>query len=226
MNIKQIKFIIKRFALSALLCKQCGFDAVTIHCGHGYLISQFLSCITNKRTDEYGAQSIESRSKFAVEIVSKVREFVGDEFPIFIKINSHDGVDKDGVTVNESIQFCRLLVRAGADVVIPTTGFILKNGIFMMRGEVPIIKMCTQSVSWIKKIGIGLVGPFLIPTVKFRPMFLYETSVKLLDGLTGLESNQKPMVCYLGGVTSLKDMNAAFESGFEIFSLGRALLRE
>eukprot|EP01084_Bolivina_argentea_P197768 338840_1 len=151
MSIKDIKTKINQFAQAALLCKQCGFDAITLHCGHGYLISQFLSLVTNNRTDVYGAETVESRCKFAKDIVQKMRELCGDKFPILIKINSHDGVD-GGVTVEESIQFCQILLKNGADVIIPTAGFILQNGIFMMRGKVPIYRMVIESVSWIKKL--------------------------------------------------------------------------
>lgn len=223
MSIQDVKDKINQFAQSALLCKQCGFDAITLHCGHGYLISQFLSLLTNNRDDEYGKQSIESRCKFATDIVKKIRELCGDDFPIFVKINTHDGVD-DGVTVEESIQFCQILLENGADVIIPTAGFILKNGIFMMRGKVPIYRMMVEATSWVKKIAFALVGPWLIPNIKFRSMFLWPTSLQLLNGIK--ESKQDGIVTYLGGITSLKDMNKAFESGFELISMGRALLRE
>ena len=134
-----------------------------------------------------------------------------------------------GVTVEESIEFCRILIQNGADVIIPTAGVILKNGIFMMRGNVPIYRMATEAISWVKKIGIGLCGPWIIESRKFRAMFLWETSLKLLDGLRRAESNGDIgdfKVCYLGGITSLRDMNKAFESGFELVAMGRALLRE
>ena len=226
LTIEDINKLINKFGESALLCKQCGFDAITVHCGHGYLISQFLSCITNKRNDEYGKELIESRCKFAIDIIKKIRKLCGNEFPIFVKMNSHDGVDQ-GITVQESIQFCQLLLKNGADVIIPTAGFILNNGIFMMRGNVPIYKMVIESSSWIKKIGIGLVGPWLIPNIKFRSMFLWETSLKLLNGIKESEGDkEEAIVAYLGGITSLQDMNKAFESGFEFVAMGRALLRE
>ena len=73
MTIKDIRNKINEFGQSALLCKQCGFDAITLHCGHGYLISQFLSKITNHRKDKYGNKTIQTRCQFAVDIIKKIR---------------------------------------------------------------------------------------------------------------------------------------------------------
>ncbi len=85
----EIEVIIKRFAESALRAKEAGFTGVQIHAAHGYLISQFLTPLVNKRTDKWGG-SLENRSRLLREVIIAVRQAVGDDFPIGVKLNSAD----------------------------------------------------------------------------------------------------------------------------------------
>ena len=73
---------IEAFVSAALMAKKAGFDAVEIHAGHGYLLSQFLSPWTNKRKDKYGG-SLENRLRFPVEVIQQVRKSVGKDFPFW-----------------------------------------------------------------------------------------------------------------------------------------------
>ena len=227
LSIENIQELVEKFGKAAKICQECNFDAVTVHCGHGYLISQFLSPLTNFRTDKYGKQSIESRAQFAVEIIKRIRHYVGESFPVLIKINSHDGV-KGGLSVDDSAKICQILIDNGGDVIIPSAGFILKNGIYMMRGKVPMINMVLKAKSWIKRIGISLVGPFLIPNIKFKSMYLLDTSLSLLNKIFKKDNNNKckGIFCYIGGITNLNDMNKALAAGFELIAISRAVLRE
>lgn len=86
---EEIKEIIENFGKAAKRCKQAGFDAVEILAGTGYLISAFLSPLTNKREDEYGG-SLENRMRFGIEVLKSVRESVGDDFPVMVRINGND----------------------------------------------------------------------------------------------------------------------------------------
>ncbi len=72
------------FVAAALRAKEAGYDGVEIHSAHGYLLNQFFSPLTNKRTDEYGAQSIENRIRFQLEMYTKARKALGDDYPIFL----------------------------------------------------------------------------------------------------------------------------------------------
>lgn len=96
-----------QFALTAERAKSLGFDGVVIHSGHGGLLAQFLSAITNRRTDEYGG-SAENRARFPVRLVKAVRDRVGKDFIIELRISASECVD-GGVTVEESIAYCRML---------------------------------------------------------------------------------------------------------------------
>ena len=103
------------FADAALRAKKAGFDGIEIHGAHFYLISQFLSPLFNKRNDEYGGND-ENRARFLLEIISKVREKVGNEYIVGLKINSEDG-DENGITEQGFIKICQLAEKAGVDYI-------------------------------------------------------------------------------------------------------------
>ncbi len=110
-----IESLAKRFAESAIKSKQAGADGVQIHAAHGYLLSQFLSPHYNKRIDEYGGD-IKGRSKIIFEIYREIRNAVGDDFPIWIKINSTDMIE-GGLTFEETKWVCQELDKIGLDAV-------------------------------------------------------------------------------------------------------------
>ena len=115
MTKEDILRIENNFAEAALRAKKAGFDGVEIHGAHFYLVSEFLSPLYNKRTDEYGG-SDENRARFLVEIIEKMREKVGKEYIIGVKINSEDA-DPNGITEEGFIKTCQLAEAAGADYI-------------------------------------------------------------------------------------------------------------
>lgn len=104
------------FVKAAVRAKKAGYDAVEIHSAHGYLMNQFLSPITNKRTDEYGSQSIENRIRFQVETYRKTREALGDDYPIFIRLGGCDYME-GGSTIEDAVEACKLLEKEGIDLI-------------------------------------------------------------------------------------------------------------
>ena len=112
---QEILDIIAKFALSAKLAKQAGFTGVQIHGAHGYLVSQFLSSRHNQRTDSWGG-SLENRMRFVLEVYKAIRNEVGNDFPIGIKLNSADFM-KGGFTEEESMQVVQALSAAGIDLI-------------------------------------------------------------------------------------------------------------
>lgn len=112
---EEIEWIIKRFATTAALAKQAGFTGVQIHSAHGYLGSQFLSPLTNQRTDEWGG-TLENRARFLLRTVAEVRQAVGDEFPVSVKLNSSD-FQKGGFTLEECVQVVKWLADARIDLL-------------------------------------------------------------------------------------------------------------
>jgi len=111
MSTEEIGETIEAFAQGVRRAKEAGFDAVQLHGAHGYLISEFLSPYTNKRTDEYGGSTV-NRFRFVEEIYKRSVELVGKDFPILIKINGDDFLD-GGVTVEESKNIASKLSKLG-----------------------------------------------------------------------------------------------------------------
>lgn len=112
---EEILIIIKKFATSAKLAKEAGFTGVQIHGAHGYLVSQFLSPRHNQRDDQWGG-SLENRMRFVLSVYSAIREQVGSDFPIGIKLNSADFM-KGGFTEDDSMQVVKTLADAGIDLI-------------------------------------------------------------------------------------------------------------
>lgn len=112
---KEIWEIIEKYGNTALIAKKAGFSGVQIHGAHGYLVSQFLSPLTNVRTDQWGG-SIESRAKFVIKIYRNMRKKVGPDFPIGIKINSAD-FQRGGFSEEESMQVLDILSAEGMDLL-------------------------------------------------------------------------------------------------------------
>lgn len=117
----EIPLVQDRFAQAALRAKKAGFDAVEILGSAGYLISQFLSSITNKREDKYGG-SFENRMRFGLEVVEKVRATVGGDYPVFMRLAGNDFM-KGGNKNEEARIFARELEKASIDLIDITGGW-------------------------------------------------------------------------------------------------------
>jgi 2,4-dienoyl-CoA reductase-like NADH-dependent reductase (Old Yellow Enzyme family) len=115
MSEEDVSQLPEMYAKAAKIAKDTGFTGVQIHAGHGFLLSQFLSPLFNRRTDQYGG-SVESRSRIIVEIIHKVRLTVGDTFPIGIKINSSDQLE-GGLTQEEALEIVRILDTTSIDLI-------------------------------------------------------------------------------------------------------------
>lgn len=118
---KQIKKIISQFAESALRVKKSGCDGVELHASHGYLIQQFLSPATNRRTDEYGG-SLENRMRFLLEIIDGVREKCGRDFPLIVRLTVDEMYEKigqkgKGYTLAEGLKMAKILNDKGIDAI-------------------------------------------------------------------------------------------------------------
>lgn len=112
---EEILDIIQRFVTSAQICEKAGFEGVQLHGAHGYLISQFLSPLTNKRQDQWGG-SIENRMRFLLEIYKAVRAVTSDKFIISVKLNSAD-FQRGGITEDEVIAVFKAIDTAGIDLI-------------------------------------------------------------------------------------------------------------
>jgi len=120
LTVEEIEKVVEAFAQGARRAKEAGFDMVELHGAHGYLISQFMSAYANKRTDEYGG-GFEGFIRFPVEIVRRIRQLLGPDFPISFRISSEERVP-DGRTLPESIEMAKRLVQEGVNVLHVSIG--------------------------------------------------------------------------------------------------------
>jgi 2,4-dienoyl-CoA reductase-like NADH-dependent reductase (Old Yellow Enzyme family) len=116
----EISDTVAAFGEGARRAKGWGFDGVQLHGAHGFLINQFLSPLTNRRTDEYGG-SIENRSRFLLEVYRKVREKVGTDYPVLIKLNAADNLD-GGLEVDDAVYAAKKLAEVGIDAIEVSAG--------------------------------------------------------------------------------------------------------
>ena len=124
---EEISDICAAFGKAAARAKSAGFDAIQIHAAHGYLLSQFLSPFFNRRTDNYGG-SVENRSRIVLEVFRTIRQTVGKEYPILIKLNSQDFVQGGGLSVDDMLTVSSLLEKEGIDAIEMSGGTIYLSG--------------------------------------------------------------------------------------------------
>ena len=116
MTQQDIDEVIQSFADAARRSKEAGFDAIELHGGHGYLISSFLSPYVNHREDRYGGP-IENRARFLTEVIAAVRNEVGADFPILLRIDAHEYRIDGGITIDAAVKTAELAEKAGADAI-------------------------------------------------------------------------------------------------------------
>ncbi len=166
MSQQDIHQLVENFTTAALRAKQAGFDGVEIHGAHFYLLSQFLSPLTNKRSDPYGGD-INGRVRLAVDIVQSIREKCGPEYPLFFRINVEERI-KDGLILEESVEYARQIAAAGVDVfdvsLIAQGGFKTISGKTVLLGSsaLPKEKPSGDNISltstFKKEIGLPVIA--------------------------------------------------------------------
>lgn len=207
----------KAYGRSVGLAREAGFDAVEIHAGHGYLISQFLSPSTNHRKDEFGG-TLANRMRFMEMVMEEVMKAAGNDMAVLVKMNMRDGF-RGGMELDESLQVARKLQELGAHALVLSGGFVSKAPMYVMRGEMPIRTMTHYMTCWWLKYGVRLVGKYMIPSVPFREAYFLEDALKFREAL------DIPLV-YVGGLVSRQKIEEVLNHGFEAVQMGRALLNE
>jgi len=150
----EIQGLVRLYGEAARRACKAGFDAVEIHGAHGYLLNQFASPLSNRRTDEYGGP-FENRTRFPLEVVERVRKVVGSDTPLLYRLGAYDG-QEGGVTISECQAFARKLVEASINVVDVSGGLVgsdpegpTSQGYFL-----PLAEMIKQAVE-VPVIGVG-----------------------------------------------------------------------
>jgi 2,4-dienoyl-CoA reductase-like NADH-dependent reductase (Old Yellow Enzyme family) len=125
---QEVKQVVKDFAAAARRSVQAGVDVIEIHGAHGYLIHQFLSPITNRRTDEYGG-SFENRTRLLFEVIKAIREVIPAGMPLFLRLSSTEWMEEDDIAktlgswdVESSIKVAKQLPALGVDLLDVSSG--------------------------------------------------------------------------------------------------------
>lgn len=217
MKKEELPEMAKAYGNAVRLARRAGFDAVEVHAGHGYLISQFLSPYTNHRKDEYGG-SLENRMRFMDMVMKEVMQAAGSDMAVLVKMNMRDGF-KGGMEIDETMQVAKRLEQLGAHALVLSGGFVSKAPMYVMRGAMPI-KTLTHYMDcrWLKW-GVKMAGRMMIPTVPFQEAYFLEDALKFRKEI------KIPLV-YVGGLVSREKIDEVLNDGFEFVQMARALLNE
>ncbi|WP_256381460.1 NADH:flavin oxidoreductase [Pseudomonas veronii] len=213
MNEADMHRVANEFARAALLARDAGFDAVEIHMGHGYLLSQFISPLYNKRRDQYGG-NLENRLRFPCLVLRRVLDAVGSELAVICKYSIIDGA-KGGNTAEDGAAIARILEREGAHLLVLSAGMNVESITTMFGSSFPkenrasVSNPIVRTAMWIQ----GLTEP----QVEFREMYLLEHARKIRKAV------DMPLA-YLGGAKTRANVEQAMAEGFDAVAMGRALI--
>jgi len=209
----EIEDAIESFGRAARRAREAGFDGVQMHGAHGYLINQFLSGHTNRRTDRWGG-SLENRRRFLLAVYEAIRGAVGPDYPVLIKINARDPVPR-GVTLDEAIGTCRILDGLGIDAIEVSDGIdeLIKGGIptdVIMRG---------------RNLFQRIMMRFLIETMVKRRARMVEGYH--LSETAAVRQNVKAPVIAVGGIRRRAMMESVLAGGqADYVALSRPFIRQ
>lgn len=213
MNEADMHRVASEFARAALLARDAGFDAVEIHMGHGYLLSQFISPLYNKRRDLYGG-SVENRLRFPCLVLRRVLDAVGNDLAVICKYSITDGA-KGGNTAEDGAAIARILEREGAHLLVLSAGMNVESITTMFGSSFPkenrasVSNPIVRTAMWIQ----GLTEP----RITFREMYLLEHARKIRAAVN------MPLA-YLGGAKTAANVEQALAEGFDAVAMGRALI--
>lgn len=218
MNEADMARVTGEFVEAARLCREAGFDAVELHMGHGYLLNQFISPLSNRRRDGYGG-SAENRVRFPARVLSAVKEAVGKDLAVIAKINVADGVPR-GATAEDGAITARALEAAGADLLVLSAGRNVESVWFTFGSPMNVEEMSrVLQGSWLQRTAIRLAARSVPKGLQFREMYLLEYSRRIRAAV------QMPLA-YLGGVKSLANAQTAMREGFDCIVMARALIHD
>jgi 2,4-dienoyl-CoA reductase-like NADH-dependent reductase (Old Yellow Enzyme family) len=218
----EIRSIILAFVAAVVRARAAGFDGVEIHAAHGYLLSEFVSPVLNKRRDQWGG-STENRLRIVTEILSQARKKVGNSFPILVKMSGHDEFRR-GLAEAEAIKIARILQAASCDAIEVSCGY----GDFMYTVRTPkvpvdaILGLMTRyrDMPGYQKSLFRILAPYLIKTR--TPLINY--NVPLAEHI---KRNIDIPVIAVGGIRSLQDIRTIIlDKGLDFVSLSRPFIIE
>jgi 2,4-dienoyl-CoA reductase-like NADH-dependent reductase (Old Yellow Enzyme family) len=204
------------FVRAARNAREAGFDAVEIHMGHGYLLSQFISPLYNRRRDEYGG-GIDNRVRYPALVLRRVLDAVGRDMGVVCKFSVTDGV-RGGNTAVDGAAVARVLEREGAHLLVLSAGMNVESITTMFGSSFPKENRARPANALVA--AAMMIQQFTEPAnVQFREMYLLEHSRQVRAAV-------RMPLAYLGGLKSLASVERVLAEGFDAVALGRALICE
>ena len=216
LKVDELTQLTEDYQNAAVRAVEAGFDALELHMGHGYLLSQFLCPSINKRKDDYGG-SQENRARFPLEVLRAVREGVGNNVPIIVKMNLRDGF-RGGVEIEDSVRFAKLLEANDADALVLSGGFSGRNAMYLFRGPTFVEELIKVQRRKIDKLIYRMARPSL-RSQPFEELYFLKHARKVRAEVN------LPLIC-VGGVQSLASVHRALEEVYDALQLGRALIHD
>lgn len=171
MTTEEVEGLVKKFVIGAKIAQTAGIDGVELHGAHGYLIGQFMSPLTNRRTDKYGG-SFNNRMRFVTEIILGIKHICGPKFPISVRIDGDEFVE-GGITHEEAIKMARYLESIGVDAINVSSG--------TYESAVTIIEPISYKEGWKKHLAQGIKDNVKIPVIACNAIKTPEFAEKLLE---------------------------------------------
>jgi 2,4-dienoyl-CoA reductase-like NADH-dependent reductase (Old Yellow Enzyme family) len=216
MSADDMERVCGEFVRAARLARAAGFDAVEIHMGHGYLLSQFLTPFYNRRRDAYGGK-LHNRTRYPVMVLRRVLDAVGKELAVACKISVTDG-RRGGNTAADGAQIAQTLEREGAHLLVLSAGLNIESITTMFGSSFPRENR-THVGNPIVAAAMFLQQLTEPKNVKFRELYQLENSRQV-------RAATRMPLAYLGGVKSLANAEAALAEGFDALALGRVLIHQ
>jgi 2,4-dienoyl-CoA reductase-like NADH-dependent reductase (Old Yellow Enzyme family) len=194
-----ISRVVEAFARAADRAKRAGFDAVQIHAAHGYLLSQFLSPWSNHRTDEYGGP-LANRGRAVLEVLRAVRQAVGSDYPVLIKVNSEDFIE-GGFSVEDMLALSTLLEQAGIDAIE------MSGGTFNTASRYPVARLgaSKENMGYYQEAARRFKRQVKVPLILVGGLRTVDAAEHLVaDGIADYIALSRPLICEPGLVNRWK----------------------
>lgn len=219
MNEQDMQAVVEAFVNAALLCRDAGFDAVELHMGHGYLLNQFISQLSNKRQDEYGGD-IENRMRFPLRVLTAVKAAVGEQLAVLCKISVADGVP-GGTQVKDSVIAAQLLEAAGADMLVLSGGRNIESTWYMFGSNINRLEMGKV----LKQQGEKLLS-WAIQASASKERKVDFKELYFLANSRAIRAAVDMPLGYVGGSKSLDNAERLVAEGFDCVVMARALIHD
>ncbi|MEM9013792.1 MAG: NADH:flavin oxidoreductase, partial [Pseudomonadota bacterium] len=207
--------IADQFVSAAKYAREAGFDAVELHMGHGYLLSQFISPLYNSRQDAFGG-SLENRMRFPADVLSRVLDAIGRDLAVIVKYSMTDG-KKGGNGIEDGVAIAKILEKTGAHLAVLSNGLNVESIQAMFGSPLP---PSSQNVSNpIVKLGMKIQSMTVPPDTQFRETYLRDLAREVRQSVS-------IPLSYLGGVQSYVNAKDIIADGFDCIALGRTLIHD